>query len=87
MFQHRVDMRQTGLWTTAHGNCHGTIQLYNWRRLNSYQLVVKRNNLPPVGRSDRFRLGMNGRNRLARTLNFPQPIVTSNLVHSPSLEQ
>src|SRR6266851_781100 len=25
MFQHRVDMRQTGLWAIAHGNCHGTI--------------------------------------------------------------
>src|SRR6266536_5896190 len=23
MFQHRVDMRQTGLWTIAHGNGHG----------------------------------------------------------------
>ena len=56
-------MRQTGLWTIAHGNGHGTIELYNRRRLNSYQLVVKRNNLPPVGRSDRFRLRMNGRNR------------------------
>src|ERR1039457_6470541 len=31
--------------------------------LNSYQSVVKRNNLPPVGHSDRFRLRMNGRNR------------------------
>jgi len=25
MFQHRIDMRQTGFWTIAHGNCHGTI--------------------------------------------------------------
>src|SRR5882762_9516228 len=25
MFQHRVDMRQTDLWTIAHCNCHGTI--------------------------------------------------------------
>ena len=24
MFQHRIDMRQTGLGTIAHGNCHGT---------------------------------------------------------------
>src|SRR6266481_1650713 len=40
MLQHRVDMRQTGLWTIAHGNCHGTIELYNWRRLNSQQSVV-----------------------------------------------
>jgi len=63
IFQHRVDMRQTGLWTIAHRNGHGTIELYHWRRLNSYQLVVKRNNLPPVGRSDRFRLRMNCRNR------------------------
>ncbi len=63
MFQHRVDMPQTGLWAIAHGNCHGTIQMCNWRRVNSYQLVVKRNNLPPVGRSGRFRLRMNGRNR------------------------
>ncbi len=39
MFQHRVDMRQTGLWTIAHGNGYGTIELYDWRRLNSYQLV------------------------------------------------
>jgi len=23
-FQHRVDLRQTGLWTIAHGNGHGT---------------------------------------------------------------
>ena len=30
MFQHRVDMRQTGLWTIVHGNGHGAIQLYNW---------------------------------------------------------
>src|SRR5271166_43710 len=37
--------------------------MYNWRRLNSYQLVVKRDNLPPVGLTDRFRLRMNGRNR------------------------
>ena len=56
MFQHRIDMRQTGLWTIAHGNCHGTIELYNWRRLNSYQSVVKRNNLPPVSRSDQLPL-------------------------------
>lgn len=35
----------------------------NRRRLNSYQLVVKRNNLPPVGRIGRLRLRMNGRNR------------------------
>ena len=35
MFQHRVDMRQTGLWTIAHCNRHGTIELYNRRRLNS----------------------------------------------------
>src|SRR5207249_11528788 len=38
MFQHRVDMRQTGLWTRAHCNGHGTIYIYNWRRLNSYKL-------------------------------------------------
>jgi len=63
VFQHRVDIRQTGLWTIAHGNGHGTIELYNWRRLNSYQLVVEHNDLPPVGRGDGFRLGMNGRNR------------------------
>src|SRR3984885_3448274 len=25
MFQHLVNMRQTRLWTIAHGNCHGTI--------------------------------------------------------------
>src|SRR5277367_1911290 len=62
LLQQRIDMRQTGLWTITHGNGHGTIELYNWRRLNSYKLVVKRNNLPPVGRSDRFRLRMNGRN-------------------------
>src|SRR5229473_4482814 len=35
MLQHRFDMRQTGLWTIAHCNCHGTIELYNRRRLNS----------------------------------------------------
>src|SRR6201998_652391 len=63
MFQHRVDMRQTGLWTVAHGNGTGAIEMDYRRRLNSYQLVVNRNNLPPVGRSDRFRLRMNGRNR------------------------
>src|ERR1700679_778366 len=27
--QHRVDMRQTGLWTIAHGNGHCTIEVYN----------------------------------------------------------
>src|SRR5271157_4407229 len=63
MLQNRVDMLQTGLWTIAHGNGHGTIQIYNRRRPNSNQLVVKRNNLPPVGRSGRFCLRMNGRNR------------------------
>src|ERR1700723_1376011 len=63
LFQHRADMGQTGLWTFAHCNGDGTIELYNWRRLNSYQSVVKRNNLPPVGPSDRFRLCMNGRDR------------------------
>src|ERR1700740_3606631 len=63
MCQRRVDMRQTDLWTIAHGNGYGTIELYNWRRLNLYQPVVKRNDLPPVRRSDRFRLRMNGRNR------------------------
>ena len=47
-------MRQTGLWTVAHCNCHGTIELYNWRRVNSYQSVVKRNNLPTVSHRDRF---------------------------------
>ena len=26
------------LWTIAHGNCHAMIELYNWRRLNSYQM-------------------------------------------------
>src|SRR5579859_5450913 len=31
--------------------------------MNSNQLVVKRNNLPPVGRSCRFRLSMNGCDR------------------------
>jgi hypothetical protein len=40
MFQHRIDMRQTGLWTIVHGNGHGTIELYNRLRLNSYQSVV-----------------------------------------------
>src|SRR6476469_1246217 len=34
MFEHRVNMRQTGLWTIAHGNGNGTIELYDWRRLN-----------------------------------------------------
>jgi len=56
MYQHRVNLRQTGLWTIAHGNCHGTVKTYNRRRLDLQQLVVKHNNLPPVGRSDRFRL-------------------------------
>ena len=41
-FQHRIDLSQTSLWTIAHGNGHGTIELYNGRRLNSYQEVVKR---------------------------------------------
>src|ERR1700693_2545870 len=62
MLQHRVDMCQACFWTVAHGNGHGTIELYNGRRLNSLQSVVERNNLPPVGRSDRFRVRMNGRN-------------------------
>ena len=33
LFQHRVDMRETGLWTISHGNGHGSIELYNRRRL------------------------------------------------------
>jgi toxin ParE1/3/4 len=35
IFQHRVDLHQPGLWTIAHGDGHSTIELYNWRRLNS----------------------------------------------------
>src|SRR5262249_23820503 len=62
MFQQRVDVRQTSRWTIALGNCHGAIEMDNRRRLNSYQSVVKRNNLPPVGGSGRFRLRMNGGN-------------------------
>ena len=43
---------------------HGAIQIYNWRRLEfPSQLVVKRNNLPPVSGRYRFRLRMNGCNR------------------------
>src|SRR5262249_12899478 len=58
--QHRVDLRQAGLRTIPHGNGYGTIELYNRRWLNSYQLVVKRDDLPPVRRGGRFRLRMNG---------------------------
>src|ERR1700739_3404107 len=47
MCQQRVDVLQTGPWAIAHGNGHGAIEMHNWRRLNSYQLFVKRNNLPP----------------------------------------
>ena len=85
MFQQRVDMLQTGLWTIAHGNGHGTIEMGYRRRVNSYQLVVKRNNLPPVGRGGRFRLRMNGRDRSlqcvsteaagARELSPPMPLL------------
>ena len=42
MFQQRVDMRQTGRWTIAFGNCHGAIEMNYWRRPYSHQLVVKR---------------------------------------------
>ena len=63
MFQHRVDMLQTGLWTIELRDGYGTVEMDNRRRLNSHQLVVKRNNLPPVGHSGRFRFRMNGRNR------------------------
>jgi hypothetical protein len=34
LFQHRIDLRQTDLWAIAHGNGHGTIELYNGRWLN-----------------------------------------------------
>ena len=63
LLQQRVDVHEAGLWAIAHGNGHGAIEMDYRRRLNAYQLVVKRNNLPPVGRSGRFRLCMNGRNR------------------------
>jgi hypothetical protein len=29
MFQQRVDLRQTGRWTIALGNCHGAIEMDN----------------------------------------------------------
>src|SRR5581483_1078197 len=63
MLQHCLDMGQTHLWTIAHGDSHGAIEKHHRRRLNSHQLVVKRNNLSPVGGGGRFRLGMNGSNR------------------------
>ncbi len=63
LFQHRVNMRQTGLWTVAHRNRDSTIQLHNWGRLNSRQVVIKRDNLRPISRRDRFGLRMNGCNR------------------------
>src|SRR5579862_3092739 len=50
IFQHRVDLRQASLWSIAHGNGHGAIEMDNGRRLNVRELVVKRNYLPPVGR-------------------------------------
>ena len=56
-------MLQTGLGAIVHGNGYGAIQMYNWRRLNSYQLVVKRNDLPPAGCCGRFRFSMNCRDR------------------------
>jgi len=60
MLQDRIDMRETGLWTIAHGNRHGAVEMDNRRRLNSHQLVIKRNNLPPVGRSGRLVVAMAG---------------------------
>src|ERR671926_1585552 len=63
MLQQRVDMFQAGLWTIAHSNGYGAIEIDNGRRLNSYQLVVKRDNLAPVGGSGRFRFRMNGCDR------------------------
>ena len=35
MFQHLVDERQADLWTIAHCDGYGTIELDHWRRLNS----------------------------------------------------
>jgi hypothetical protein len=51
-------MRQTGLWTIAHGNGYGAIEMDNRRRLNPYQLVVKRNNLSPIRRSPRAEVAL-----------------------------
>jgi hypothetical protein len=63
LLEHLVDMRQTGLRSIAHGDRYGAIELNRGRRLNSCQLVIQRDNLPPVGRRDGFRFGMNGGNR------------------------
>src|SRR5581483_4936189 len=63
MLQQRVDLRQPGLRPVAFGDRYSTIEIDNWRRLNAYQVVVERDNLPPVSGGDRLRLGMNGRNR------------------------
>ena len=49
ILQQRIDMRQTGLWTIAFGNRHGAIEIDDRRRLDPHQVVVKRDNLPPVG--------------------------------------
>jgi len=35
IFQHRIDLRQAGLWAVAHGNGHGAIEMDNGRRLNA----------------------------------------------------
>ena len=60
-FEDRVNMRQASLWAIPHGNGDGSIEVDNRGRLHARQLVVKRDNLAPVSRSDRFRLRMNGR--------------------------
>src|SRR5260370_47898 len=85
MFQHRVDMLQSGLWAIAHGNGHGTIEMGYRRRVNSHQLVVKRNNLPPVGRSGRFRFSMNGRDRSLQRVSTEAAGVQGLLHQGPSL--
>ncbi len=48
--QDRVDLRQTGLRTVAHGNGYGAVEMHNRGRLDADQLVVERDNLTPVGR-------------------------------------
>src|SRR5208337_1055584 len=51
MFQHRVDMRQTGLWTIAHCNCHGTIERKYAHETNQHGITPSLLEKVPVGPS------------------------------------
>src|SRR5690242_4571864 len=53
-------MSKPRLWTIAHRNRHSAIEIHNWRWLDSDQLIIKRDDLSPVGRRGRFGFSMNG---------------------------